>query len=313
MPSGPFACIGLHFSAIDFFQGLWYNKDEKSQKGREMRMTVQSTEAVSTEYIHLNSCGCQHLSGKDAAVLRQRGRVDYHILYIAAGACFVTVNGQEVRADEGSLVFFFPGERQEYRFRADIPTASYYLHFSGESPRHLLAKIEAGQARVFSIGKSATLEELWRRTAEEHTLSLPESDGVTGGYLLSILSLCVRKVFFAAGEVSDSSKKITAICRHMLASLAEDLPVAEYARLCHLSESRFTHLFHEVMGKSPVRYLAELRLQRAKELLRDTTLSILEIAATVGIKNPYYFSRFFKKHAGLSPTDYRKEKTALSE
>ena len=54
-----------------------------------------------------------------------------------------------------------------------------------------------------------------------------------------------------------------------------DLPVSEYARLTHLSESRFTHLFHEVMGKSPVRYVAELRVQRAKELLTDSTLPVL--------------------------------------
>ena len=274
-------------------------------------MPVFSTEAVSTEYIHLNSCGCQHLSGKDIRTVRPLGRVDYHILYIAAGECFVTLEGEERRASAGSLVFFFPGEGQEYRFCADIPTASYYLHFSGKSPEKILSSIKEKRERIFSIGKSATLEELWQKTAEEHTLALPESEGVTGGYLLAILSLCVRKVTFASFEATDASKKITAACRHMLASLGADLPIAEYARLSHLSESRFTHLFHEVMGKSPVGYLTEIRVQRAKELLRDTSLPVLEIAASVGIKNPYYFSRFFKKQTGLSPTDYRKEKTAL--
>ena len=124
-------------------------------------MYIQSTEAVSTEYIHLNSCGCQHLSGKNVGTLRPLGRVDYHILYIAAGCCFVTLNGEERCAKAGSLVFFFPRERQEYRFCADIPTASYYLHFSGESPKRLLASIREGKERVFSIGKSATLEELY--------------------------------------------------------------------------------------------------------------------------------------------------------
>ncbi|MBQ8907704.1 MAG: helix-turn-helix transcriptional regulator [Clostridia bacterium] len=270
---------------------------------------VKSTEAVSTEYIHLNSCGCQHISGKDAAVLRAGGRVDYHILYIIAGTCYVVLGGREVAVKEGSLVFFFPKERQEYRFCGDAPTASYYLHFSGEAPKTLLKDIEEGKERVFEIGKSATLEELWRRTAEEYRLSLPESLGVTGGYLLAILSLCVRKVSFAGAEGTDASKKITAVCRHMLASLSKDLPVSEYARLTHLSESRFTHLFHEVMGKSPVRYVAELRVQRAKELLTDSALPVLEIAEAVGIRNPYYFSRFFKKQTGMSPSDYRRAHT----
>ena len=129
-------------------------------------MQVRSTEAVSEEYIHLNSCGCQHLSGKDISLLRPNGRVDYHILYITEGVCFVTLDGVTHAATAGSLIFFFPGERQNYAFRADIPSTSYYLHFSGTSPAVLLGKIERGEKRIFPIGKSATVEELLRRAEE---------------------------------------------------------------------------------------------------------------------------------------------------
>lgn len=272
-------------------------------------MQVRSTEAVSEEYIHLNSCGCQHLSGKDTSLLRPNGRVDYHILYITEGVCFVTLGGVTHRAAAGSLIFFFPGERQNYAFRADIPSTSYYLHFSGTSPAVLLGKIERGEKRIFPIGKSATVEELLRRAEEEYTLSLAHADGVMGGYLLSILSLFLRKIQ-SAEEMGDTARgKITEAARRMHATLSEDLPIAHYAEACHLSESRFTHLFHEVMGASPLAYRTAARIRRAQELLTDTPLPVSAVGEAVGIKSPYYFSRIFKRHTGMSPNAYRKEKT----
>ena len=268
---------------------------------------IKSTEAVSNEYIHLNSCGCQRLSGKDSSVLRPNGRVDYHILYITEGECRVTALGRETVAKAGSLVFFFPGERQSYVFRGAVFTVSYYLHFSGTAPEDLLKEIREGRERVFSVGTSATLIELLLRTEEEYNLSLPLSEKVTGGYLLSILSLCLRKIRLAKEGTADASGKIADICKTMHATLADTLPIARYADACHLSESRFTHLFHEVTGKSPQRYLSEARLRRAEELLSDTSLSVSAISEAVGIRSPYYFSRFFKKHTGLSPIGYRKK------
>jgi AraC-like DNA-binding protein len=271
-------------------------------------MKIPSSEAVSNEHIRLNSCGCQHLAGKDLSISRPVGRVDYHILYIAKGVCYPTVGGRKRQATEGSLIFFFPGEPQYYAFAADTPTVSYYLHFSGTSPRELLREIEESGERVFYIGKSATLEELLCRTEEEYRLSLPYAEGVTGGYLSAVLSLCLRKIRLVSEGRTQATGKIAEACRTMLATLAEEHPVAYYAALAHLSESRFSHLFREVMGKSPLSYLSEARLRRAEELLSDTPLSVADVAEAVGIKNPYYFSRFFKKHTGLAPSDYRERK-----
>ena len=276
-------------------------------------MKIQSTEAVSAEYIHLNSCGCQHHTGKDVSLLRPHGRVDYHILYIAKGVCYPTVLGREHTAPEGSLIFFFPGERQEYRFCAQTPTVSYYLHFSGTSLDGMLREIRESGKRVFTVGKSASLETLLARIEEEYTLALPNAAGVTGGYLLAILSLCLRKISFSERETSSAVKKITDVCASMLATLSEGLSVREYAARAHLSESRFTHLFCEVMGKSPVKYLSDARIQKAKELLSYSPLSVLDVAEAVGIKNPYYFSRFFKKHTGEAPSVYRAKRESAEE
>ncbi len=280
---------------------LYYPKRKREGE----KMAKRSTEAVSTEYIHLNSCGCEHLF-EDIGACRPQGRRDYHILYITQGVCFVTLGGDEVAVPAGHAIFFFPGERQEYRFSAAVRSTSLYLHFSGELPKELFGEIERGERRVFFVGKSETLEELWRKLEKEYTLALPYSHEVSRGYLLSILSLLLRRITLSADETSAAStEKILRVCRHMQTSLADDLTVAAFAKLCHLSESRFTHLFHEIIGKSPVAYLTEVRIQRAKELLEYSSLPIAEVGAAVGYANPYYFSRIFKKHTASSPSEYR--------
>ena len=270
-------------------------------------MAKKSTEAVSTEYIHLNSCGCQHLF-KDIRAFRPNGRRDYHILYITEGICYLTLSEEEVAVPAGSAIFFFPGEKQDYRFSAAVKSTSLYLHFSGELPKELLGEIKAQDRRIFFVGKSETLEELWRKLEKEYTLALPYSHEVSRGYLLSILSLLLRRIALSSDETSAAStEKILRVCRHMQNTLADDLPISVFAKLCHLSESRFTHLFREIIGKSPISYLTEARIQRAKELLEYSSLPIAEVGAAVGYSNPYYFSRIFKRHTALSPSEYRKK------
>ena len=281
---------------------LYYSKKDK-ERGREM--AKKSTEAVSTEYIHLNSCGCQHLF-KDIRAFRPNGRRDYHILYITEGICYLTLTEEEIAVPAGSAIFFFPGEKQDYRFSASVKSTSLYLHFSGEAPGELFKDIAQQERRVFFVGKSQTIEELWQKLEKEHTLALPFSREVTRGYLLSILSLLLRRLSLSSDETSAAStEKILRVCRHMQTSLADDLPISAYAKLCHLSESRFTHLFREVIGKSPIAYLTEARIQRTKELLEYSALPIAEVGAAVGYANPYYFSRIFKKHTSLSPSEFR--------
>ena len=60
------------------------------------------------------------------------------------------------------------------------------------------------------------------------------------------------------------------------------------------------------MGDSPINYLIRIRLSKAKELLESSKLSVKEISEAVGYKDPYYFSKLYKKYYGKSPSKTRK-------
>ena len=62
---------------------------------------------------------------------------------------------------------------------------------------------------------------------------------------------------------------------------------------------------NDTKGTSFVDYLNDIRIEKAKELLKDVKYKSYEVASLVGIQDPHYFSRLFKKHSGISPSEYR--------
>ena len=74
----------------------------------------------------------------------------------------------------------------------------------------------------------------------------------------------------------------------------------------NLSPWRLAHLFKSETGMSPQRYLTLVRLQKAKDQLETSFLSIHEVGAAVGIPNPSQFTKSFKAAYGMTPVEYRK-------
>jgi AraC-like DNA-binding protein len=85
----------------------------------------------------------------------------------------------------------------------------------------------------------------------------------------------------------------------------ERLSVTAAARLSGISKPQFMRLFKKVAGMTLVAYLHHVRLSNAARLLRETGLSIAEIASQVGFADQSYFDRRFKKSFGQSPMQFR--------
>ncbi|NJM94912.1 MAG: AraC family transcriptional regulator [Cytophagales bacterium] len=92
----------------------------------------------------------------------------------------------------------------------------------------------------------------------------------------------------------------------LLQHFERPLRLQEAADLLHLSSSAFSHYFHRRTGKSFSRFLTELRVSKACQLLRDSRLSVAQIALECGFQNLSNFNRLFKKTKGCSPMGYKK-------
>jgi len=87
--------------------------------------------------------------------------------------------------------------------------------------------------------------------------------------------------------------------------LAEPLAVNEIASAVHLSPFHFARMFRRSTGCSPHEYLTRRRLERAKQLLAGSDLSMLQIAHTVGYRTQAHFTRVFHEGTGTTPRRYR--------
>jgi AraC family transcriptional regulator len=91
----------------------------------------------------------------------------------------------------------------------------------------------------------------------------------------------------------------------MHAHMERELPLEELAAAAYLSPFHFARLFKKVTGASPHAYLAALRVERAKNLLATTDLSITEIATRVGYASSSHFSKAFRQATALTPRAFR--------
>lgn len=88
----------------------------------------------------------------------------------------------------------------------------------------------------------------------------------------------------------------------------ESLPsVAQMAAKVGISQEHFSRLFRRVSGRSPMQFIVGLRTTHARHLLRESSLSVSEIADRLGYGDVYFFSRQFKEQTGLSPLAYRQQ------
>ena len=100
-------------------------------------------------------------------------------------------------------------------------------------------------------------------------------------------------------------KRVEKIIEMMRDDVRGELSLAEFAQSVNLSVWRLSHIFKSDVGMPPMCYLRLLRMERAKNLLESSFLSVKEIAFQVGLNDESHFVRDFKSTYGFSPAMYR--------
>ena len=122
-------------------------------------------------------------------------------------------------------------------------------------------------------------------------------------FVLAEIDECLGVIF--EHKQSRMSPLILKACTIINENLSSEISLEEISKRVEISPFYFSKLFKEETGENFIEYITMARMQRAKELLQDRSLSIKEISGEAGYADPNYFSKLFKKVVGMTPTEYR--------
>lgn len=119
--------------------------------------------------------------------------------------------------------------------------------------------------------------------------------------------ICQKVMQYVSEQRSDQTKmQILSVIAYIEEHYSdENLSVDEICRHVHLSKSYFSSLFKQNKDQTLMEYVTRVRMDKAKDLLKLTSLKSYKVASEVGYSDPQYFSVIFKKHTGITPTEYR--------
>lgn len=233
------------------------------------------------------------------------GRRDYYLLYLLRGTLTVSLAEGEVEATEGSVIFFPPCTPYRYTFRGSEEGIFYlWVHFTGGDVPLLLDTLGLSPLpRIANIGHAEQITTDFDRMFSDYAKAGKFRDLALASTLSRILVDIAEHLFATEGDCR-LSRSLTYIHLHY----TEKLRVGDLARLEAVSPSRYSELFRRKTGKPPIDYIISLRIRHAASLLETTNLPVGEVAETVGFSDVHFFSKLFKKHTGVSPSDYRKNR-----
>lgn len=239
-----------------------------------------------------------------------KGRVlnEYQMLYMLEGeGVFASDHLPEQPIRAGDIFLLFPGEWHNYH---PLPESSWKSYWIGYRGRNMDDRVNAGflspEKPIYHVGFSSDIVRLYNsamQAAREEAACMQQMLAGIVNHLIGLMYSLERNIVL--GHDTWHVRMVNQACLRIREALETDLTIQKLAGDLGVSYSNFRKLFKEYTGISPSMYQQDLKLQRAKELLTTTSLSIKEIAYRLNFESPDYFSSKFKIKTGQKPSDFR--------
>jgi len=235
------------------------------------------------------------------------------LLYITSGEGGCRLDGQEMVLLPDQVVWIPPDFQHETFDQPGSPLSIYSIGFSDElgllAPKVRKALDRAKGPMELPVYATKQIHLLLRSLLHEQTQRAPLFEEAMASILTRILILIVRNVDRPPSRESTRNglQRVKEVLRDIRENIHEPHSLAEASRMAHLSQRQFSNLCHQIEGDNFISFLNGLRIERAVQLLKESSLPVSSIAFEVGFEDLSTFYRAFKKSQGLPPRDLRKK------
>ncbi len=230
------------------------------------------------------------------------------LLYFLDGSANFTCNDTTVYVEAGDLVVVNPSQIHTFDSLSDASFCCiilYPLFFAD-------VDYDSNMRLCNYIFKDKFVEKCVKEMMEEYALNTVGSDMILKASAYSLMAYLVRNYksykITEKESASNNSKieRLTSLLFYISKNYDKKMTSEDMAAVCFMNKSNFCRFFKKCLGKSPIEFLNDYRIEKACELLAETDKTITEIAFSTGFEDINYFSRIFKAGKHITPTAYRK-------
>lgn len=235
------------------------------------------------------------------------GKKAFYLLYTVSGAGYLRTPDGEYSLLPGSAVLINCEKYQYYRTDSDEIWENQWLHFNGRAAREYFRLLNPGSVSLLRVTECDHFSGLMTACRDYFTLGDIRTNVGASLHVTQLLSYLIglrlgRQPVSIKPAADFDIEKTTAYMRR---NFAGRITVDMLAQNAMMSKYYFIKRFGAATGTSPYRYLLNLRVSRAKEMLVTTAMSVTDIAAAVGFAGTGNFIKAFRKATGRTPTEYR--------
>ncbi|MDD3062485.1 MAG: AraC family transcriptional regulator [Massilibacteroides sp.] len=237
----------------------------------------------------------------------KRGRIidDFAIVYITKGqGTFNSVITGEKSIKQGNAFFIFPGQWHTYHPDKKTGWDEYWVTFKGSYFNALFNSIINKKDPIYYVGMNEQVVKLFHEM-----LICAQSEQIGFQQILSGITLHIFGLFYSINKnrifETQDTQRIKEACVIMRENIFNKVSSADIASSLNMSYSSFRKLFKQYIGVAPHQYMLQLKIEKIKDLLGSTDLSIQEIANSLNFESADYFSFFFRSKTGVNPLLFR--------
>ena len=222
----------------------------------------------------------------------------YELLYHLSGEEMLYYAGEELRVTADTMVFL-PKNIPDADYRVEMSEPMTFVHIFFETQEPLPRRACAVQCADAAMRKRfERLFHVWRSRKEGYYAQ-------TMSIFYEIIHGCMtlHNRYLPGSQWEQLERSVAYLHQNCM---APEFDYQAMAACSGLSYSYFKTLFLKRVGIPPVRYVTQLRVDYAQELLETCRYSVAQIAELCGFENVYYFSNVFKKYVGVSPRQYQR-------